>query len=681
MTAAERFDAARIEIERIVRDLGVLIADENQNAGNPNLQRVADQLAETDRKWGLRRFSVAVTALVKAGKSSFVNALLGDELLPIANTPETARIVRVRHKAVDQPVLYDGGKEKAEGKTEIQAYLRARNERARETGKHNDAILDLDAPLAVLDGQPLGDYGFEILDTPGPNEAGAEHLATAVDRLIADADVVLYLLDYTKLKTTDEAELLQRLKASRGDLLGRVHDRLFFLVNKIDAEDRNGLSQDETCDYVASSLQQHLGVTVPKERILLLSASRALLARLVQSGQASTDALADFRKLVFGLLSDQERTDDEMAAAASSLLATSKLAAVEARTVDYLYQHRSQILFETTLEALGRHIQAFKGHLVTAKAASSADQGQLEEDIAGLESDVEAVQAKIVAIEEQAARFRESLKTQAATSVSSFRDVVKDYISKSFSSIRREQRRSHDRLGEALKLAFTGTSSREKAESALEWVNAELLRYVRDSAEEVRTKLEKDGRAEQVALYEQIRKQVNEMSRLVEAHVGRALNVELPETEFTVSLPSEQVLRQDLNERLKDFIRDSGNQITQPKGFCQDEERSPSNYLPDEASVMRYWLSRIDSFASAFEKAADSLIDGEVQDAVNAARRHIKTHAEGALKTIRHEMTTAQASEKDHGDRLNALAKRLDDVATLQDRRQRAIGFVAQDLA
>lgn len=677
LSAPDRFDAARKEIERIIRDLGVLLNDEDANSQNPNIQRVSAELAETLAKWKRRRFTVAVTALVKAGKSSFVNALLGDEILPIANTPETARIVRIKHALVDEPVLRDGRK-KVTGKTEIQAYLRSRNERARETGKHNDRPLELEARLAVLDSQPLGEYGFEVLDTPGPNESGAEHLSAAIDRLISSADVVLYLLDYTKLKTTDEERLLGQLKSSRGDLLSSVKDRLFFLVNKIDAEDRNGITQDQTCDYVADTLLKHLGVEIPRDRILLLSASDALLARLVQNGRASAEALDDFQGLMFGRSRGGRRSAEECAAVAPGLLADSQIEKVEERTVDYLYKHRSQILFETTLEALDRHVQSFKGHLVTAKAASSADQGQLEGDIAGLEADIKSVQSNLAEIETEASNFRESLKQQSESSVNSFRIVVKNYIEKSFSSIRRDQRRSQDRLGEALRMAFTGTTSREEAEHGLNWVNRELLCYVRESAEEVRTKLERDGRQEQGELYERIRVQVNKISRLVESHIGRTLKITLPETRFTVLLPSEQVLRDDLDKRLKGFIKDSGNQITQVKGVCQDEQRAPSNYAPDEASVMNYWLSRIDSFASAFEQAADSLIDGEVQSAVEAARRHVEALANGAIQTIRQEMETAKNDEHGHRTRLDTLEKRLDDVDRLQESRQRAVSFIAQ---
>jgi hypothetical protein len=58
-------------------------------------------------------------------------------------------------------------------------------------------------------------------------------LRHAVERLLDGVDAVLYLLDYTKLKTADEAGLFGRLAAVNPALLARLSQRLFFAVNKV----------------------------------------------------------------------------------------------------------------------------------------------------------------------------------------------------------------------------------------------------------------------------------------------------------------------------------------------------------------------------------------------------------------------------------------------------------------
>lgn len=49
-----------------------------------------------------------------------------------------------------------------------------------------------------------------------------------VERLLGRVDAAIYLLDYTKLKTAEEAGVLSRLKAINPQLVSRLCSRLFF---------------------------------------------------------------------------------------------------------------------------------------------------------------------------------------------------------------------------------------------------------------------------------------------------------------------------------------------------------------------------------------------------------------------------------------------------------------------
>ena len=54
-----------------------------------------------------------------------------------------------------------------------------------------------------------------------------------MERLLEGVDCVLYLLDYTKLKTAEEEGLFRRLRAINPQLVARLSSRLFFIVNKV----------------------------------------------------------------------------------------------------------------------------------------------------------------------------------------------------------------------------------------------------------------------------------------------------------------------------------------------------------------------------------------------------------------------------------------------------------------
>ena len=80
-------------------------------------------------------FVVALIALCKSGKSTFLNALMGCDYLPSHNLPETARIVRVKHTVGDgQGFLTDGVGNEVVGHESIREKLKSLNHQARESG-------------------------------------------------------------------------------------------------------------------------------------------------------------------------------------------------------------------------------------------------------------------------------------------------------------------------------------------------------------------------------------------------------------------------------------------------------------------------------------------------------------------------------------------------------------------
>ena len=52
-----------------------------------------------------------------------------------------------------------------------------------------------------------------------------------MERLLDSVDAVVYLLDYTKLKTVEEAAILRKFKEINPQLMQRLSQRLFFVVS------------------------------------------------------------------------------------------------------------------------------------------------------------------------------------------------------------------------------------------------------------------------------------------------------------------------------------------------------------------------------------------------------------------------------------------------------------------
>ncbi len=251
--------------------------------GSPTLEAESQlggfykQLSTINSNAASPTLTVAVLALAKSGKSTLLNALIGHDILPSNNVPETARVVRIIH----DPTLPQGLLTETRtalhaqpelmvttrGVDEIRTRLAELNSRHREhpsgsRGSHvEDVELEIRIAVEALMGigqqhaldqqhtqhgddkeeascgdektkepregnedtqdqnegprkekeerhtapQQQGPITLELVDTPGPNEAGEARLKDKVERLLsAKADAVLYVLDYTKLKTAEE---------------------------------------------------------------------------------------------------------------------------------------------------------------------------------------------------------------------------------------------------------------------------------------------------------------------------------------------------------------------------------------------------------------------------------------------------------------------------------------------
>lgn len=84
---------------------------------------------------------------------------------------------------------------------------------------------------------------------------------------MAREDAVLLLLDYTKLNTDSEAAMMGKLKASNPQLLQRLAQRMFVVVNKCDqVHMTEGQGQEETREYVAQIISN--AVDTPGFRLL-----------------------------------------------------------------------------------------------------------------------------------------------------------------------------------------------------------------------------------------------------------------------------------------------------------------------------------------------------------------------------------------------------------------------------
>jgi len=198
-----------------------------------------------------RPLLVAVMGEFNAGKSSFVNALLGEAIAPVGVTPTTATINVLRHGPVGGRILYHDGTARDLGAHSVGPFLREVSDQ--EAGSIR--VVEIFHPLEIL-------QRVEVVDTPGLNSLRAEHEKAARDFLL-DADAIVWLFAVGQAAKATEQQAL-RLAHGAGK-------RVVGVLNKVDRADPAEIA--EVSAHVTATVGELLDVIVP------LSARRALEAR------------------------------------------------------------------------------------------------------------------------------------------------------------------------------------------------------------------------------------------------------------------------------------------------------------------------------------------------------------------------------------------------------------------
>ncbi len=181
------------------------------------------------------RFHLVVLGEFNHGKSTFVNALLGQDVLPTGITPTTASINHVVHaqNATARVVLLSGESKYLEP-TQLKEWVTVAGNHASEV-----AFVELGYPSELLVNNVV------LVDTPGVNDLN-EQRAEVTYGYVPRADAVVFLLDAGQALKDSEREFL------RSRVLESARDRLIFVLGKMDL-----LNADErvaVVDYVRQGL-------------------------------------------------------------------------------------------------------------------------------------------------------------------------------------------------------------------------------------------------------------------------------------------------------------------------------------------------------------------------------------------------------------------------------------------
>ncbi|END2860106.1 dynamin family protein [Escherichia coli O16:H2] len=358
-------------LRQMVDEPDVLLDGKNENGQLFDKQKALKRIEELEGeqiKTARREMVLAVVGTMKAGKSTTINAIVGQEILPNRNRPMTSVPTLIRHvPGKTEPVLHlehiqpvrnllirlqeklatPAGQQVAQtlqqtgdtrelldiladdgwlqneyhGEDEIFTGLASLNDLVRlAAAMGSEFPFDeyaevqklpvIDVEFSHLVGMDACQGTLTLLDTPGPNEAGQPQMEVMMRDQLQKASAVLAVMDYTQMNSKADEEVRKELNAIADVSAGR----LFVLVNKFDEKDRNGDGADTVRQKVPAMLNSDV---LPATRVYPGSSRQAYLANRALHELRKTGALPadeawvdDFVREAFGRMKKEHICKD-----------------------------------------------------------------------------------------------------------------------------------------------------------------------------------------------------------------------------------------------------------------------------------------------------------------------------------------------------------------------------------
>ena len=281
----EQVALVRHQIANHLEEMAAIVQTSETQAetasGKLCLEQYIQQLKATYSNLRHNKFRLLVLGDMKRGKSTLINALVGENLLPSDVNPCTALLTVLRYGKNKQVIIHfkDNRAETLDLDTFKQKYTIAPNE-AKLLAAQNQLAFPEVAYAVIEYPLPLLQEGLEIVDSPGLNDTEARNELTL--QHIYSCHAVLFLFKASQPCTLDERRYLRNHLQSR-DIT------TFFVINAwdeikrglVDPENESELSLAEAKvrQVFTANLAPYL-IPEDPERVFEVSALTALRRRL-----------------------------------------------------------------------------------------------------------------------------------------------------------------------------------------------------------------------------------------------------------------------------------------------------------------------------------------------------------------------------------------------------------------
>lgn len=425
------FKEAKVDLDNLIKDLNEIFTTED----------FKDELTETKNYLDNQKFSIGITGVMNAGKSTMLNALMGQEILGSAVVPETANLTIVKHGTPKAKVFYWNKQEweKIEQTAnEIESIKEFVNETKKVFKDELDTLIHEESKSEDVDINNLALYtsaeasgkkcnlvkyvelksdlkfledGIEIVDTPGLDDPVIQREEITKEYL-SKCDLMLHLMNVSQSATLKDVEFI--IDA----LLYQNITKLLIVITRADTVSKEQL--EEVINYTKSSIETQLKAQNKDAKLdYILSSIKFIpisgkMALYHRTGKEKEALEAGYKLEDTGILEIEEYLEDTLFGANSS---KSDLIIKGAKT---------QIL-----KAIQKEIKSFNYELILLSKSKEELEADLEEFNRKKETNEKiftSMNEDINLYKKDAKNYLETLETFLSTELIDLQNIIKQRV-------------------------------------------------------------------------------------------------------------------------------------------------------------------------------------------------------------------------------------------------------------
>jgi len=477
-------------------------SDELQNVSYIDKKLISNSDLDRDSK-KLRdgTFRIALVSSFSAGKSTFINALLGVDILGMDERAYTATVTRLKYMPeIYLEIIYNNGKKDViSGTYKGQKLTTANVDLIKNILEEKTTVLGKGEEEKVKEailGYPfeLCKNGVEIIDTPGLGARYENHERITKD-LLLEVDAVVFLFAPDKI---DEREFIDTIRSYVGHAftskLEENGKHVFLLMNKFDR-----VESEKEVKRLLNGIKDVLDGIINQADPIGVSAYYGLKARMFNNGYIDLTNIQKDRKIS---IPDPEDPEMPIAGKAikeehvNNILNYSKILDTEIRLGKYLEGTVKTFVdsFKRTMDNIVKNnIQQYEAELNNLRTVSISGEAVHNELIQKLKEEIENLESKGI---EKITKYIMKITKGGTSGEGSIVVDIEKTISKEYGEITRETIQAIHEKWDTERDNISNQSTAynvldDLLKGAMDWLNVYAKKFAQEVFLDIKQRVEK----------------------------------------------------------------------------------------------------------------------------------------------------------------------------------------------